>query len=210
MDEMPNLEQVGSEVVGWTKTYSFVSRNEESDETTAFLFGDMGTVTPYSTFVRTQAESTSTVKWLLRDIEFLGTNLLSSPTSGTSAARVVMLGYGTTSSTLEPIASKGKTGSLYGNQDQTTLTTLYSHNKKGPCIVVVLDMVEILASGQVISGGGGQTVETEVTNAELKELSFSQLVKVGSVLMLTAFVGDVIGYVSGRGEKLFLQTIGRP
>ncbi|GMH01779.1 hypothetical protein Nepgr_003618 [Nepenthes gracilis] len=64
--------KVGSDTGGWTGTYSFVSRNEESDETTAFLFGDMGTATPYSTFLRTQAESNSTIKWLLRDIKALG------------------------------------------------------------------------------------------------------------------------------------------
>ncbi|GAB2280206.1 prolyl aminopeptidase [Dionaea muscipula] len=64
--------KVGSDSGGWSMNYNFVSRNEESDETVAFLFGDMGTATPYSTFLRTQAESISTVKWLLRDIEALG------------------------------------------------------------------------------------------------------------------------------------------
>lgn len=49
-----------------------MSRNEDSDETIAFLFGDMGTATPYSTFLRTQDESIATVKWILRDIEALG------------------------------------------------------------------------------------------------------------------------------------------
>jgi hypothetical protein len=49
-----------------------VSRNEDSDETIAFLFGDMGTATPYSTFLRTQDESIATMKWILRDIEALG------------------------------------------------------------------------------------------------------------------------------------------
>ncbi|KAK3222895.1 hypothetical protein Dsin_009920 [Dipteronia sinensis] len=64
--------QVGSDSKGWSKIHSFVSRNEDSDETIAFLFGDMGTATPYSTFLRTQDESISTVKWILRDIEALG------------------------------------------------------------------------------------------------------------------------------------------
>ncbi|KAK9750696.1 hypothetical protein RND81_02G214500 [Saponaria officinalis] len=64
--------KVGSDSGGWSPTYSFVSRNEDSDETIAFLFGDMGTATPYKTFTRTQVESTSTVKWILRDIEALG------------------------------------------------------------------------------------------------------------------------------------------
>lgn len=36
------------------------------------MFGDMGTATPYSTFLRVQEESISTVKWILRDIEALG------------------------------------------------------------------------------------------------------------------------------------------
>ncbi|XP_031269384.1 probable inactive purple acid phosphatase 2 [Pistacia vera] len=64
--------QVGSDSKGWSETYSFVSRNEDSNETIAFLFGDMGTATPYTTFVRTQDESISTMKWILRDIKALG------------------------------------------------------------------------------------------------------------------------------------------
>ncbi|KAK9277673.1 hypothetical protein L1049_007220 [Liquidambar formosana] len=53
-------------------THSFVSRNEESDETIAFLFGDMGTATPYLTFLRRQEESKTTMKWILGEIEALG------------------------------------------------------------------------------------------------------------------------------------------
>ncbi|XP_062162188.1 probable inactive purple acid phosphatase 2 [Alnus glutinosa] len=64
--------QVGSDTGGWSAIQSFVSRNEDSDETIAFLFGDMGTATPYSTFLRTQDESIATMKWILRDIEALG------------------------------------------------------------------------------------------------------------------------------------------
>ncbi|KAF9674378.1 hypothetical protein SADUNF_Sadunf10G0121100 [Salix dunnii] len=64
--------QVGSDSKGWSTTQSFVSRNGDSDETIAFLFGDMGTSTPYATFIRTQDESISTMKWILRDIEALG------------------------------------------------------------------------------------------------------------------------------------------
>ncbi|KAJ7953891.1 Purple acid phosphatase [Quillaja saponaria] len=64
--------QVGSDTGGWSSTHSFVSQNRDSDETIAFLFGDMGTATPYSTFIRTQDESISTMKWILRDIEALG------------------------------------------------------------------------------------------------------------------------------------------
>lgn len=64
--------QVGSDSKGWSTTRSFVSRNGDSDETIAFLFGDMGTSTPYATFIRTQDESISTMKWILRDIEAIG------------------------------------------------------------------------------------------------------------------------------------------
>jgi hypothetical protein len=64
--------QVGNDNGGWSATHSFVSRNSDSNETIAFLFGDMGTATPYNTFLRTQDESISTVKWILRDIEALG------------------------------------------------------------------------------------------------------------------------------------------
>lgn len=49
-----------------------MSRHDDSGETIAFLFGDMGTATPYSTFIRTQDESISTIKWIRRDIEALG------------------------------------------------------------------------------------------------------------------------------------------
>lgn len=51
-----------------------MSRDMDSEKTIAFLFGDMGTATPYSTFLRTQEESKSTVKWILRDIEALDDN----------------------------------------------------------------------------------------------------------------------------------------
>ncbi|KAK4263554.1 hypothetical protein QN277_028948 [Acacia crassicarpa] len=64
--------KVGNDHGGWSETHSFVSRNGDSDETIAFLFGDMGTATPYNTFLRTQDESISTMKWILRDIEALG------------------------------------------------------------------------------------------------------------------------------------------
>ncbi|KAF7827995.1 putative inactive purple acid phosphatase 2 [Senna tora] len=64
--------KVGNDHGGWSETHSFVSRNSDSDETIAFLFGDMGTATPYSTFLRTQDESISTMKWILRDVEALG------------------------------------------------------------------------------------------------------------------------------------------
>ncbi|XP_072951813.1 probable inactive purple acid phosphatase 2 [Typha angustifolia] len=64
--------KVGSDSGGWSDIRSFISRDSDSNETIAFLFGDMGTYVPYSTFYRTQEESKSTVKWILRDIEALG------------------------------------------------------------------------------------------------------------------------------------------
>ncbi|PRQ40681.1 putative phosphodiesterase I [Rosa chinensis] len=64
--------KVGSDDGGWSETHSFVSRNGDSDEAVAFMFGDMGTTTPYATFLRVQDESVATVKWILRDIEALG------------------------------------------------------------------------------------------------------------------------------------------
>ncbi|KAK4765105.1 hypothetical protein SAY86_026195 [Trapa natans] len=63
--------QVGSDSGGWSPIYRFTSR-DDSDEVFAFLFGDMGTATPYTTFSRTQGESISTMKWILRDLEALG------------------------------------------------------------------------------------------------------------------------------------------
>ncbi|KQK21179.1 probable inactive purple acid phosphatase 2 [Brachypodium distachyon] len=64
--------KVGSDSGGWSKTYSFISRDSEANETNAFLFGDMGTYVPYNTYIRTQDESLATVKWILHDIEALG------------------------------------------------------------------------------------------------------------------------------------------
>lgn len=64
--------KVGSDTGGWSNTFSFVSPDQDSGETIAFLYGDMGTATPYNTFVRTQDESISTINWIARDIESLG------------------------------------------------------------------------------------------------------------------------------------------
>ncbi|XP_047319935.1 probable inactive purple acid phosphatase 2 [Impatiens glandulifera] len=65
--------KVGSEGEGgWSTTYSFLTQNEESNITVGFLFGDMGTATSYNTFIRTQDESISTIKWITRDLEALG------------------------------------------------------------------------------------------------------------------------------------------
>ncbi|OMO93418.1 hypothetical protein CCACVL1_06510 [Corchorus capsularis] len=64
--------QVGSDSKGWSTTRSFVSWDTSSNETIAFLYGDMGTATPYITFSRTQDESISTMKWISRDLEAIG------------------------------------------------------------------------------------------------------------------------------------------
>eukprot|EP00253_Pinus_taeda_P001359 PITA_01359 len=64
--------QVGSDEGGWSSIQSFVSSDKDSDETVAFLFGDMGVSVPYRTFLWTQEESKLTVKWLKRDLEELG------------------------------------------------------------------------------------------------------------------------------------------
>ncbi|KAJ6843305.1 putative inactive purple acid phosphatase 2 [Iris pallida] len=64
--------QVGSDKGGWSDIHSFISRDNDANETIAFLFGDMGTAVPYSTFYRTQDESRSTVKWILHDLESIG------------------------------------------------------------------------------------------------------------------------------------------
>ncbi|PWA70486.1 purple acid phosphatases superfamily protein [Artemisia annua] len=64
--------EVGSDADGWSKTFTFVSPDNNSGETIAFLYGDMGTTTPYTTYIRTQDESISTIKWIARDIEALG------------------------------------------------------------------------------------------------------------------------------------------
>ncbi|KAK8942535.1 putative inactive purple acid phosphatase 2 [Platanthera zijinensis] len=76
---MTNLEKgkkyyyrVGSDAAGWSGAHSFISRDNEANETIAFLFGDMGTSVPYATFYRSQEESKSTVRWILRDLEAAG------------------------------------------------------------------------------------------------------------------------------------------
>ncbi|KAK4842306.1 hypothetical protein QYF36_019478 [Acer negundo] len=110
--------QVGSDPKGWSKTHSFVSRNEDSDETIAFLFGDMGTATPYSTFLRTQDESISTVKWILRDIEALGDKpAFVSHVGDTSYARGYEWLWDQFFVQIEPIASKVAYHVCIGNHE---------------------------------------------------------------------------------------------
>ncbi|KAK3222896.1 hypothetical protein Dsin_009921 [Dipteronia sinensis] len=112
------LLQVESDSKGWSKTHSFVSRNEDSDETIAFLFGDMGTATPYSTFLHTQDESISTVKWILRDIEAFGNKLaFVSHVGDTSYARGYEWLWDQFFVQIEPVASKVAYHVCIGNHE---------------------------------------------------------------------------------------------
>ncbi|KAF9626530.1 hypothetical protein IFM89_034464, partial [Coptis chinensis] len=99
--------KVGSNEGGWSVTHSFISRDGNSDETVAFLFGDMGTATPYSTFSRTQEESKSTIKWILRDINSLGDKpAFISHIGDISYARGYSWLWDSFFSQIEPVASK--------------------------------------------------------------------------------------------------------
>ncbi|KAK9277776.1 hypothetical protein L1049_007323 [Liquidambar formosana] len=110
--------KVGSDSVGWSITHSFVSRNEDSGETIAFLFGDMGTATPYSTFLRTQEESISTMKWILRDIEALGDKpAFVSHIGDISYARGYSWLWDTFFTQIEPVASKVAYHVCIGNHE---------------------------------------------------------------------------------------------
>lgn len=110
--------QVGSDSGGWSITHSFVSRNNDSDETVAFLFGDMGTATPYSTFVRTQDESISTMKWILRDIEALGDKpAFVSHIGDISYARGYVWLWDNFFAQIEPVASKVAYHVCIGNHE---------------------------------------------------------------------------------------------
>eukprot|EP00252_Welwitschia_mirabilis_P007864 TRINITY_DN19574_c0_g1_i1.p1 TRINITY_DN19574_c0_g1~~TRINITY_DN19574_c0_g1_i1.p1 ORF type:complete len:468 (-),score=62.46 TRINITY_DN19574_c0_g1_i1:859-2262(-) len=64
--------QVGSDKGGWSTIQSFTSADIDSDETVAFLFGDMGTSVPFRTFLWTQNESKLTMHWIKRDLENIG------------------------------------------------------------------------------------------------------------------------------------------
>ncbi|CAA2975789.1 probable inactive purple acid phosphatase 2 [Olea europaea subsp. europaea] len=110
--------QVGNDSGGWSTTYSFVSPNEDSSETIAFLFGDMGTATPYSTFFRTQDESISTVKWISRDIEALGDKpALISHIGDISYARGYSWLWDNFFYQIEPVASKVAYHVCIGNHE---------------------------------------------------------------------------------------------
>eukprot|EP00262_Sarcandra_glabra_P005601 TRINITY_DN1732_c0_g1_i1.p1 TRINITY_DN1732_c0_g1~~TRINITY_DN1732_c0_g1_i1.p1 ORF type:complete len:645 (-),score=67.67 TRINITY_DN1732_c0_g1_i1:392-2326(-) len=122
---MRNLEKgkrfyyrVGSDARGWSATYSFMSRDTDSDVTIAFMFGDMGTYAPYATFRRTQEESKLTVKWILRDIEALGDKpAFVSHIGDISYARGYLWLWDEFFSQIEPIASKVPYHVCIGNHE---------------------------------------------------------------------------------------------
>lgn len=110
--------QVGSDSGGWSSTHSFVSQDEDSKEAVAFLFGDMGTATPYSTFIRTQQESISTIKWIMRDIEALGDKpTLISHIGDISYARGYSWIWDNFFNQIEPVASKVPYHVCIGNHE---------------------------------------------------------------------------------------------
>ncbi|XP_059655727.1 probable inactive purple acid phosphatase 2 [Cornus florida] len=110
--------KVGSESGGWSISYSFVSRNEDSDKTIAFLFGDMGTATPYSTFQRAQEESITTMKWIGRDIEALGDRpAMISHIGDISYARGYSWMWDNFFNQIEPVASKVPYHVCIGNHE---------------------------------------------------------------------------------------------
>ncbi|KAH0916462.1 hypothetical protein HID58_030908 [Brassica napus] len=97
---------------------SFIARDVYSEETIAFMFGDMGCATPYTTFIRTQDESISTLKWILRDIEALGDKpALVSHIGDISYARGYSWVWDEFFAQIEPIASRVPYHVCIGNHD---------------------------------------------------------------------------------------------
>ncbi|KAH0913228.1 hypothetical protein HID58_036549 [Brassica napus] len=98
--------------------HSFIARDIYSEETIAFMFGDMGCATPYNTFIRTQDESISTVKWILRDIEALGDKpALVSHIGDISYARGYSWVWDEFFAQIEPIASRVPYHVCIGNHE---------------------------------------------------------------------------------------------
>lgn len=113
-----SLLQVGSDSGGWSTINSFVAQDGDSNEAIAFLFGDMGTATPYSTFLRTQDESISTIKWISRDIEALGDKpALISHIGDISYARGYAWLWDNFFTQIEPVASKVPYHVCIGNHE---------------------------------------------------------------------------------------------
>ncbi|KAJ0679584.1 putative phosphodiesterase I [Helianthus annuus] len=110
--------KVGSDAEGWSNTYSFISPDESSGETIAFLYGDMGTSTPYNTYIRTQEESISTINWIARDIEALGDKpALISHIGDISYARGYSWVWDHFFNQIEPVASKVPYHVCIGNHE---------------------------------------------------------------------------------------------
>ncbi|GER43790.1 purple acid phosphatase family protein [Striga asiatica] len=110
--------QVGSDSGGWSSTHTFISPIKDSTETIAFLFGDMGTATPYSTFVRTQEESISTIKWINRDIDAIGDKpALISHVGDISYARGYSWLWDNFFNQIEPVASRAPYHVCIGNHE---------------------------------------------------------------------------------------------
>nr|GMD18300.1 probable inactive purple acid phosphatase 2 [Ipomoea batatas] len=110
--------QVGSNHEGWSNIYSFVSPDSNSNETIAFLLGDMGTFTPYTTFQRTQAESKSTIKWISRDLRAIGDRpAIISHVGDISYARGYAWLWDTFFTQIEPIASAAPYHVCVGNHE---------------------------------------------------------------------------------------------
>ncbi|KAK9051023.1 hypothetical protein SSX86_027648 [Deinandra increscens subsp. villosa] len=110
--------KVGSDAEGWSNTFTFVSPDENSSETIAFLYGDMGTSTPYNTYIRTQEESLSTIRWIARDIESLGDKpALISHIGDISYARGYSWVWDHFFNQIEPVASKVPYHVCIGNHE---------------------------------------------------------------------------------------------
>ncbi|XP_073021449.1 probable inactive purple acid phosphatase 2 [Primulina eburnea] len=110
--------QVGSDPGGWSVKFSFISQNLDSDETVAFMLGDMGTAAPYKTFDRTQGESLSTIRWIKRDIESFGNKpMMISHIGDISYARGYSWLWDTFFTQIEPIASRVPYHVCIGNHE---------------------------------------------------------------------------------------------
>ncbi|VFQ66652.1 unnamed protein product [Cuscuta campestris] len=143
MDGKKYFYQVGGDSEGWSNVFSFVSQDQNSKETFAFLFGDMGTATPYSTFLRTQEESESTVRWIMRDIRALGDKpAMISHVGDISYARGYSWLWDNFFTQIEPIASRVPYHVCVGNHEYDWpsqpwipdwAATIYKQDSGGEC-----------------------------------------------------------------------------
>ncbi|RAL40125.1 hypothetical protein DM860_008265 [Cuscuta australis] len=143
MDGKKYFYQVGGDSEGWSNVFSFVSQDQNSKETFAFLFGDMGTATPYSTFLRTQEESESTVRWIMRDIRALGDKpAMISHVGDISYARGYSWLWDNFFTQIEPIASRVPYHVCVGNHEYdwpsqpwipSWAATIYKQDSGGEC-----------------------------------------------------------------------------